>query len=129
MVRDDFESCAKLARVESNARYRRDDSVTLTPPRSIGIAHDLAHARVQQERLDRTKKWKDQIKAHDEYLCRRRTGLSGRLLPGILVFRAGLLSPVKLQDRIDANFPDAPLEVGILGRDFAAAQLAFDLDM
>src|SRR5580704_9285538 len=59
----------------------------------------------------------------------RRTGLSGRFLPVILVLRASLLSPVELQDGIDADFPDAPLKVGILGRYFAAAELALDMDM
>ena len=52
---------------------------------------------------------------------RRSTGLSGRFLPGIRVLRTGLLSPVELQDGVDPDFPDAPLEVGILGRNFAAA--------
>src|SRR5579859_1409850 len=58
-----------------------------------------------------------------------KTGLSGRFLPGILVLRAGLLGPIELEDRADADLPDAPFEVGILDRDFATAQFAFDLDM
>ena len=129
VIRNHLETGAKFARVELNAHFRRDNSIAFEPPRRVRIAHDLAHALVEQKRLDRSKEWKDQIKAHDEYLRGRSTGLSGRLLSRILVFRASFLSPVELQDGIDADLPDAPLEVGILGCDFPAAQFAFDLDV
>src|SRR5215469_2682506 len=58
-----------------------------------------------------------------------RTGLSGRFLPGILVLRTGLLGAVQLENRIDSDLPDTPLEIGVLGGYFAAAQFAFDLHM
>src|SRR5208282_4989697 len=46
-----------------------------------------------------------------------------------LVFRDGLFSAVKLQNRSDSNLPDAPFGVRFLAVVFAAAQLAFHLDM
>src|SRR4029077_12705328 len=44
-----------------------------------------------------------------------RSGLGGRFLPGILIFRTRLLSTVQLENRIDADLPDTPLEIGVLG--------------
>src|SRR5208282_2152839 len=46
-----------------------------------------------------------------------------------LVFRDGPFSAVKLQNRSDSNLPDAPFGVRFLAVVFAAAQLAFHLDM
>ena len=63
VIRDHFEPGSQFARVESNASFRADDPVTLVPPGRVGIAHDLAHALVEQKRLDRTKEWKDQIES------------------------------------------------------------------
>src|SRR5438045_2365373 len=58
-----------------------------------------------------------------------KTGLSGRFLPSILVLWTGLLSTVQLENRVDSDLPNAPLEIGVLGGYFAAAQFAFDLHM
>src|SRR5882724_7997701 len=57
-----------------------------------------------------------------------KTGLSGRFLAAILILRTGFLSPVQLENGIDADLPNAALEVRVLGRYFATAQFAFDLD-
>src|SRR5215471_5051863 len=47
----------------------------------------------------------------------------------ILIFRSGLFGAIELEDRRDPDFPDALLRVRFLALVFAAAQLAFDLDM
>src|SRR5258708_8179056 len=105
MIGNDFETGTEPAGVELNARIRANNPIALVPPRRVGIAHDLAHALIKKERPDWTKEWKDQVKAHGETLRRRRTGLSGRFLPGILIVRAGFLGPVELQDGVDADLP------------------------
>ena len=46
-----------------------------------------------------------------------------------LLFWGGLLGPVQLEDRIDADLPDALLRVGLLAVVLPAAKLAFDLDV
>ena len=47
----------------------------------------------------------------------------------ILIFRSGFFGAIELEDRRDPDFPDALLRVRFLAVIFAAAQLAFDLDM
>src|SRR5258705_2074638 len=66
-----------------------------------------------------------------------RKWLYGRFLLGyvialvifVLVFWSGFLSAIQLQDRGDANFPDAPLHVRLDAFVLPAAQFAFHLDM
>src|SRR6266568_1732835 len=50
-------------------------------------------------------------------------------LIGLGLIRGGLLAAVELQDRVDPDFPDALLGVGLLAAVFPAAQLAFHLDV
>src|SRR5215472_12948421 len=47
----------------------------------------------------------------------------------ILIFRRGFVGAIELEDRRDPDFPDPLLRVRFLALVFAAAQLAFDLDM
>src|SRR5580692_11479675 len=47
----------------------------------------------------------------------------------ILIFRSGLFGAVQLQDRSDANFPDALFRVRLLALVLPAAQFAFHLNM
>jgi hypothetical protein len=114
VIGDHFKAGPKSPGVELHARFRRDNPVTLIPPCCIGIAHDLAHALIKQQTLDRAKEWKYQIKTHSESLQWRRTGLCGRFLLRILILRTGFLSRVQLEDGIDADLPDAPLKVRII---------------
>src|SRR6516225_4816981 len=63
----------------------------------------------------------------------RTRALCGRFLLSrlivILIFRSGFLGAIELEDRRDPDFPDALLRVRFLALIFAAAQLAFDLNM
>src|ERR1700723_1285294 len=63
----------------------------------------------------------------------KNNGLCGRFLGwtvvGFRIFRSGFFSAVQLQNRSDPNLPDALFRVGLLAGVFAAAQLAFHLDM
>src|ERR1039457_4808255 len=145
MISDHFETGAELASVERNGCFLAHDPVAFVPPRSIGIAHDLADAVVQQQRLYRAKKWKDQLETHSGYLTAmeaqrlaglprvKSKGLCGRFLLGrfivLLIFRGSLFGAVQLQDRSDPNFPDALLRVRLLAVVLPAAQFAFHLNM
>src|SRR5580658_10796489 len=61
------------------------------------------------------------------------SGLCGRFLrgfvSGFLLFRAGLLGPVQLENRAHPDLPDGLLCAAFLAVVLAAAQLAFDLEM
>ena len=146
LVGDDFEAGAQLAGVEGNVRFLAHYSIALVTPRGIRIAHDLADAFVEQQRLNGPKEWKDQFEAHSGNLTAmeaqrlaglprvKSKGLCGRFLLGrshrdFLIFRGGLFSAVQLQDRSDPNFPDALLRVRLLAVVLPAAQFAFHLDM
>src|SRR6202162_2392839 len=63
----------------------------------------------------------------------KNNGLCGRFPCGtvivLAIFRPGFLSAVQLQDRSDANFPDALFRVRLLAVVLPAAQFAFHLDM
>ena len=59
-----FEAGAQLAGVEGNTFIPLHDSIPFIPPGRIRIAHDLTDAVVQEQRLYRAKKWKDQLEAH-----------------------------------------------------------------
>ena len=50
--------------MEGNGCFLAHDPVAFVPPRSIGIAHDLADAVVHQQGLYRAKEWKDQLETH-----------------------------------------------------------------
>jgi len=60
-------------------------------------------------------------------------GLYGRIplrqVIVLLIFRAGLFKTVELQDRSNANFPDALLQVRFLAAKLPAAKFAFHLDV
>src|ERR1039457_3421842 len=79
MISDHFETGAELASVERNGCFLAHDPVAFVPPRSIGIAHDLADAVVQQQRLYRAKKWKDQLETHSGNL----TAMEAQRLAGL----------------------------------------------
>src|SRR5208282_1601414 len=131
--------------VEGNVLLLEHDAVAFVPPRSVGIAHDLADVFVEQQRLDGPKEWKDQFEAHSGNLTAmeaqrlaglprmKSKGLCGRSLLGrfivLLIFRGSLFGAVQLQDRSDPNFPDALLRVRLLAVVLPAAQFAFHLNM
>src|ERR1017187_24600 len=62
-----------------------------------------------------------------------RSGLCRRFLVQsvavFVVFRSSLLRPIQLQDRNDADLPDAILGIGLLVVVLPATEFAFDLDV
>ena len=59
LISDDFEASTQPVCVEGYGCFAAHDAVALVPPRSIGIAHDLADTVVEQQRLYRAEEWKD----------------------------------------------------------------------
>src|SRR5580658_4248088 len=141
LIGNDFEAGAQPTGVEGDGRFAAEYPVAFVPPGGIGIAHDLADALVEQERLNGPEKRKDQLVTQSGNLTQwkpsfsrasateKRTGLCSLVLRVkfivCLLFRAGFLSAVKLQDGRGANFPNPVLHIPVLlvGK-LAADQLA-----
>jgi hypothetical protein len=59
VIGDDFETGTESPGVEVYGVLSANDPIPLVPPRGVRIAHDLAHALVEQQRLDGTEEWKN----------------------------------------------------------------------
>jgi len=61
---DNFKAGAEALRIEADALVLDQFSLAVIPPSRVGIAHDFSQRFVEQERLDRPKKWDNQFKTH-----------------------------------------------------------------
>jgi hypothetical protein len=63
MIGNHFESGSESAGVEVYGLFPANDPIALVPPGRVGITHDLAHAVIEQQTLNRSKEWEDLIPA------------------------------------------------------------------